>query len=156
VAVRVLLFAQPEQLTGDAAVNYRIHTRARLPLRVLAERSLAAELVSQEFARADWIVDALFGTGLSGAVRPPFDQVIDAINTAPARVLAVDIPSGLDCDSGQPLGPTVRAEHTATFVAPKKGFAQAAAAAWLGQVHVLGIGAPRCLLDLVAGSSPAT
>jgi hypothetical protein len=48
--------------------------------------------------------------------------------------------------TGQPLGPTVRAEHTVTFVAPKKGFAEPAARAWLGQVHVVDIGAPRRLL----------
>jgi NAD(P)H-hydrate epimerase len=58
-------------------------------------------------------------------------------------VLAVDIPSGLDCDTGRPLGPTVRAHHTATFVAQKKGFAEPAAREWLGRVHVLDIGAPR-------------
>lgn len=155
VSVRVLLFARPEELTGDAALNYQILARARLPLLVQADKSLTAEVVGRTFESADWIVDALFGTGLSGAVRPPFDQVIEAINKAAARVLAVDIPSGLDCDSGQPLGPTVRAQHTATFVALKKGFAQTAAAAWLGQVHVLGIRAPRRLLDLVASSSPA-
>ena len=60
-----------------------------------------------------------------------------------ARVLAVDIPSGLDCNTGQPLGPTVRANHTVTFVAPKKGFAEPAAQPWVGRVHVVDIGTPR-------------
>ena len=77
--------------------------------------------------------------------RPPFDRVIAAINAAGKRVLAVDIPSGLDCDTGQPLGAVVRADHTATFVAVKKGFA--AAAAWTGFVHVIDIGAPRALIS---------
>jgi NAD(P)H-hydrate epimerase len=58
-------------------------------------------------------------------------------------VLAVDIPSGLDCDTGAPLGPTVRAHHTVTFVAQKKGFVNPAAREWVGTVHVVGIGAPR-------------
>jgi NAD(P)H-hydrate epimerase len=62
------------------------------------------------------------------------------------RVLAVDIPSGLDCDTGQPLGPTIRAAHTVTFVAAKKGFATPMALEWLGQVHVVDIGAPRRLI----------
>jgi NAD(P)H-hydrate epimerase len=104
-------------------------------------------------ASAEWVVDALFGTGLSGPLRAPFDQVIAAINDGPAQVLAVDIPSGLDCDTGQPLGPTVRAHLTATFVAQKKGFAQPAAKAWLGNVHVLGIGAPRKLVEAVQGTA---
>jgi NAD(P)H-hydrate epimerase len=56
-------------------------------------------------------------------------------------VLAVDIPSGLDCDTGEPLGPCISATHTATFVAPKAGFRNAAAAAWTGQVYTIDIGA---------------
>ena len=71
------------------------------------------------------------------------------INASSARVLAVDIPSGLDCDTGQPLGECVRARHTATFVALKKGFAEPAAREWLGQVHVLDIGAPRRIVQSI-------
>jgi NAD(P)H-hydrate epimerase len=147
IPVRVLLFGQSEVLTGDAAVNYRIIARAELPIVGYAGVSMDPQVLRRELEGVDWIVDALFGTGLSGPVRAPFDQVIAAINTSPARVLAVDIPSGLDCDSGEPLGPTVRAEHTATFVALKRGFLKPAAREWLGQVHVLSIGAPRCLLE---------
>jgi len=76
-------------------------------------------------------------------LRPPFDRIVHAINASPARVLAVDIPSGLDCDTGEPMGPTVRAHHTATIVAPKKGFAQPAARTWLGHVHIIDMGMPR-------------
>jgi len=145
VPVRVLLFALPEDLTGDAAVNYQIVARSGLPLSVCLPLDLQA--LQRELAAEDWIVDALFGTGLAGAVRSPFDQIIAAINaSAPARVFAIDIPSGLDCDTGQPTGPTIRAKHTATFVAQKKGFASPAAPPWLGQTHVLHIGAPRCLV----------
>jgi NAD(P)H-hydrate epimerase len=109
--------------------------------------------VRSELAAADWVVDALFGTGLAGPIRKPFDQIITAINESPARVLAVDIPSGLDCDTGEPLGPTVKAHHTATFVAMKKGFANAEAKRWLGQVHVVDIGVPRRLLEKLYSSS---
>jgi NAD(P)H-hydrate epimerase len=143
VRVRVHLFAAPEELKGDAAVNYRVllgtdaavtaHTGEQVP------ETLAAEL-----ATADWVVDALVGSGQRGPLRPPLDGVAAAINASGARVLAVDIPSGLDCDTGQPLGPaTVRAHHTATVAAPKKGFAGPGAAAWLGCVHVIDMGAPR-------------
>jgi NAD(P)H-hydrate epimerase len=97
-------------------------------------------------AHAGWIVDALFGTGLSGPIAAPFDRVIAAINASGAHVLAVDIPSGLDCDAGEPLGLTVQADHTVTFVTAKAGFAKSAAAEWLGALHVVGIGVPRSLL----------
>lgn len=143
VAVRVFLFANPEELTGDAAINFHIVSRSLL--KIVAFPNL--DELARELAEADWIVDALFGTGLSGPLRPPFDQIVAAINASQARVLAVDIPSGLDCDTGQPLGPTVRAHHTVTFVAQKKGFAAPGARAWLGEVHVVDIGAPRRVLD---------
>jgi NAD(P)H-hydrate epimerase len=147
VPVQVLLFARPEELTGDAATNYHIIAKAGLPIAVYPDKSLDREALRRHLARAEWIVDGLFGTGLTGPVRAPFDEVIAAINARAARVLAIDIPSGLDCDTGQPTGPTIRATHTATFVALKQGFVNPAAKEWLGQVHVLGIGAPRAALE---------
>jgi NAD(P)H-hydrate epimerase len=147
IPVHVLLFARPEDLTGDAAVNYQIISRSGLPVEVYAGEAWDEKALQLDLAKAEWILDALFGTGLTGPVRKPLDRVISAINAGQAHVLAVDIPSGLDCDTGQPLGPTVRAEHTVTFVAEKKGFAQPSAKEWIGQVHVVDIGAPRRLLE---------
>jgi NAD(P)H-hydrate epimerase len=147
ISVRVLLFARPEDLAGDAAINYQIIARAGLPIVIHADNPVDDPALRGELAAAEWVVDALFGTGLAGPVRKPFDQIIAAINESPARVLAVDIPSGLDCDTGKPLGPTVRAHDTATFVAMKKGFANPEARQWLGQVHVIDIGAPRRLVE---------
>jgi NAD(P)H-hydrate epimerase len=146
VPVRVFLFARPEELTGDTAINHAIVRRSGIPIDDRGGQPVDAEALRRELASAEWVVDALFGTGLAGAVRPPFDAVIAAINGCGAKVLAVDIPSGLDCDTGQPLGPTVRAQHTVTFVDMKKGFAQPAAREWLGEVHVVGIGAPPAAL----------
>jgi NAD(P)H-hydrate epimerase len=141
IPVRVLLFTQPEQLAGDAATNYHIAKRSGVA--VLVEPDLAS--VTRELQQCEWVVDALFGTGLTGPVRPPLDRVIAAINASGKPVLAVDIPSGLDCDTGLALGETVRATHTATFVAAKAGFANPAAGQRLGQVHVIDIGAPRVI-----------
>lgn len=138
VPVRVLLFADPATLEGDAAVNYGILARSGLAVEVLPEKV--------DLAGAEWVVDALFGTGLTVAPRPPFDAVIAAINASGARVLAVDIPSGLDADTGKPLGAAVRADLTATVAALKVGFAAPEAAKWLGEVHVVDMGAPRAAL----------
>ena len=69
----------------------------------------------------------------------------DSINAFPGkRVIAVDLPSGLDCDTGQPWGACVRANHTATMVSVKAGFARAAE--YTGEVHLIDIGIPRRLL----------
>ena len=93
-----------------------------------------------DVARAEWVVDALFGIGLAAPARPPFDRVISLLNASPARIFAIDIPSGLDADTGEPQGPTVRAKHTATMAAAKKGFANPAAATYTGRVHVVDLG----------------
>ena len=138
--VSILLFAPPGTLSADAALQWNIVQKMHLANEVWADEILDAAKLAAVFVRAEWIVDALFGTGLTGPVRPPFDGIIDLMNASVAQVLAVDIPSGLDADTGGPLGPTVRAAHTVTFVAPKLGFANPAAVAFIGQVHVVGIG----------------
>ena len=144
--VRTLLLADPDRLKGDAAVNYRIVERAGLDLVRCFDPSGSARL-ADEVRSAAWVVDALLGTGLQGEVRPPYTDHIEAINRAGRPVLAVDIPSGLDCDTGLPLGCAVRADLTTTFVAQKKGFTNPAAREWLGQVHIVDIGVPRAVLD---------
>jgi NAD(P)H-hydrate epimerase len=144
VPVRVLLFAHGDELRGDAAINYEIVRRSSIPLTPCVPPDL--DVVRGELADADWVVDALFGTGLSGAIGPPLDAVVEAINNSGRQVLAVDIPSGLDCDTGLPLGPTVRTAHTATFVGMKEGFAEPRSVEWTGEVHVVDIGAPREVL----------
>jgi NAD(P)H-hydrate epimerase len=145
VPVRVLLFSPPEKLAGDALVNYRVLTGSGVPVETLTAPDEA--VLRQQLAAADWVVDALFGSGQSGPLRPPFDAVVRAMNGSGSQVLAVDLPSGLDCDTGLPQAVTVRAGHTATIAAPKKGFAESRAADWTGTVHVIDMGVPRRLLD---------
>jgi NAD(P)H-hydrate epimerase len=147
VNVRVLLFADPASLTGDAAINHQILVRSGIPIDAYPGPEIDEARLRIELSLADWIVDALFGTGLQGAVRSPFDRVIQIINQSQARVFAVDIPSGLDADTGQPLGTAVRAQHTATVAGVKKGFVEPVARAWLGQMYLIDMGAPRRVFE---------
>jgi NAD(P)H-hydrate epimerase len=140
IDVLALLFARPDDLSIDAAVQWNIVQKMRLPTQVLADPQLDETALAASFGAADWIVDALFGTGLAGPVRAPLDRVISLFNASPAHRFAVDIPTGLDADRGEPLGAAVRAEQTVTFVAPKIGFRNPSSAAFLGRVHVAGIG----------------
>jgi len=142
--VRVLLFAEPDSLSGDAATNCGIVQKAGISLTILAG-DIDRPALDAELQHAAWIVDALLGTGIAGTVREPYATVIAAINESPAKVFAVDLPSGLDCDRGEPLGVCVRADVTATFVARKAGFAQPSSKEWTGDVHVIDIGIPRAL-----------
>ena len=144
--VRVLVWADPDRLAGDAGANFRILEKTDVPIECFATAYDPTRL-EEELAGAAWAVDALLGTGARGEPRAPIDAVIDQLNAAEAPKLAVDLPSGLDCDTGQAARHTVRAAHTCTFVAPKPGFFQPGAEQYTGQVHVLDIGAPRKLLD---------
>jgi NAD(P)H-hydrate epimerase len=145
--VDVLLVGAVDHLPDDARVNARIHLESGPIFTAEVGQPLSAYLKAEIEKTRGWIVDALFGTGLTRALGPPFDEVVAAVNASGRPVLAIDIPSGLDCDTGEPLGPTVRATHTVTFVAPKQGFTNPTARPWLGEVHVLDIGAPKKLVD---------
>jgi NAD(P)H-hydrate epimerase len=140
--VKTLLFSEPSRLQGDALLNFRIVQRAGLPVTVSPSTSELHAILGQ----AEWVVDALLGTGLTGPARGLVAAAIEAINGVGARVMAVDLPSGLDCDTGEPLGATVRATHTATMVAWKTGFLAPGAWAWTGEIKVVDIGVPRSLL----------
>lgn len=132
-----LAAAKPiEQLEGDAATNARIARRMNLPIEPATPQLLGS-------APADLIVDALLGTGLDKAPNQAVAALIRAMNHRPEPILAVDVPSGLDCDTGRPRGAAedcVRAERTVTFVAEKVGFPNARE--YTGEVIVGDIGAP--------------
>lgn len=146
--VRVAFCASPSCLEGDAAIALRMMQPARPPYLDISgmHASQAIDELDYFADGSEWIVDALLGTGASGAPRPPYDCLIDWINAEQeaeqAKVLAVDVPSGLDCDTGKVNEPTVQATHTCTFVAPKAGFAMPSAAKCLGELHTVGIGLP--------------
>jgi len=150
-AVRVLVWAEAEELTGDAGVNFHVLQKMGVPRTLFGKGHDPAQL-DAALAGAGWIVDALLGTGARGDPRPPLDAVIDQLNASPAPKLAVDLPSGLDCDTGQAAAHTIRAAHTCTFIAPKIGFRAPGADRYTGQVHVLDIGAPRQLIEEVLGT----
>jgi NAD(P)H-hydrate epimerase len=100
------------------------------------------------------VVDAIFGIGLAREVTGRWRRAIEAINASGRFVVAVDIPSGLDCDTGRPLGVAVKADLTVTFGAAKVGFGTPGAAAYTGRVAVATIGYPSELLAHL-GESPS-
>ena len=150
VPVRVLVWAEPEELSGDAGVNFQISRKSGLPIEILGKQHDPARL-SRQLAGAQWIVDALLGTGAKGQPRPPLDVVIGQLNASKVPIVAIDLPSGLDCDTGIAAAATIRARHTCTFVAAKPGFFTAGTDQYTGEVHVLDIGAPRQLVESILG-----
>ena len=148
----VLLGCEATQLQGDAAANFLILQRTSTEIRFVGSDCVAKASVAW-FDRADWIVDAMLGTGARGEPRFPIDEMIRRANASPARKLAIDLPSGLDCDSGQQSQMTFRADHTCTLVAQKQGFRTASAKPYLGHVRVLDIGVPREVIELARSDS---
>jgi NAD(P)H-hydrate epimerase len=149
IEVELASSVPPERLTGDAAWAHGVIARMGLAPAVVAS---AADIARLELSRAGLLIDALLGTGATGAPRGVVRELILAANASGVPILAVDVPSGLDADSGAPAEPCIRAACTLTFVAPKQGFSAAAARACLGEVRVAGIGAPRGLVERVVAS----
>ena len=141
--VEVVLCCEASELQGDAAATFAWLRRCDVPVLSSADAATAERLRG-----AEWIVDALLGTGARGAPRSPMDGIVRAMNASAARKLAVDLPTGLDCDTGEASDPTFVADHTCTFVAEKVGMT-AAAAKYLGTVHCLDIGVPKELIEEV-------
>jgi len=115
--VKVFVLGDPSNFKGAAKLNYEIVTR--LPVEV--QRLVSVEELRDEISHFDLIVDAIFGTGLSRDVGGLYRDVIEIINQSGTPVLSVDIPSGVNGDTGQTMGVAVQANYTVTFGLPKVG-----------------------------------
>ena len=149
VEVELFHTRAPEALRGDAALQReivdRLGTRARsLDALALADADLEA------LSRAGLIVDALLGTGFQGELRAELATLIEHIEHARrasgAPLVALDLPSGLDADSGRPAAACVRADLTLSFCSTKLGFFAPGAAEWTGELEVVGLGLPLAAL----------
>lgn len=142
-AVRTLVFAEPNELSSDAAANANILARSKMHIDWLGESAAARSALDSLRTvepKPAWIVDALLGTGATGDPREPIAGVIDQLNATAIPIFALDVPSGLDCDTGVASNPTIRAAHTCTFAAYKPGLLVPQAAPFVGRIHVADIG----------------
>ena len=146
LAPRIVVVGRPRP-GSDAAVNASIVARMGIP-------TAGGTEVPSHWRGAGLIVDALFGTGLARPVEGAARAWIDWMNEAGSTVLAVDVPSGLDADSGAVLGAAVRADETVTFVAEKRGFRLEPGRSYVGRVTVADIGAPPEILASLCNESP--
>ena len=141
---RVILLYPSDELTGDALTNFNILRHSDVPI-------VDWQSLDRNNLNADWLLDAMLGTGASGEPRSPVKEAIEWMNDQSAKKLAVDVPSGLDCDTGKAASVAVRADHTCTFVASKQGFAENSSQEFLSTVHVCDIGTPPKLLKKIVG-----
>jgi len=138
---KVFLITAGKALTSDADANLQFLKATGITVDTSRDAVRAVACLKQTGDEC-LIVDCLLGTGVRGSVRPPFDELIAAINSSDADVLAVDVPSGLNSDTGVAEGECVRARRTVTFVGQKQGLLKPSAREWCGQVTVAHIGLP--------------
>jgi NAD(P)H-hydrate epimerase len=146
----VLLTAPAAKLRGDAAENYRSFIALGAEVTELGDDLSALDAA---LARASLVVDALLGTGLDRPVADRVREVIERMNAAAALRVALDIPSGLDANSGSVLGTALRAEITVTFAYPKLGLLTTTGAVHAGELHVVDIGVPPSVVETVGRSA---
>lgn len=132
-------------LTADAASNLAFLSRCGIS--VVEPDAESLPIAVSQLTAKDWFVDALLGTGIRGTLQCPYFEIVQAVNRSAVQVLAIDVPSGLDSDTGKPCGVAVRADVTVTFVASKAGFRFEHALPYLGHVVVRQIGVPQKWLN---------
>ena len=140
--VKIFLNGDPDRLRGDALTNYSMLSAYKIPVLRQDQVYILDSLIDQ----SEWLVDALFGTGLARDIAGLTEQIIHHINRAReengSKVMAVDIPSGIDADSGQIRGCAVQADETVTFVCKKPGLMLYPGKEYAGHVTVADIGIP--------------
>ena len=151
--VTIAYYGDRDKAKGDALTNMEIAEKMDIKIDASPPKSELSALVRA----GDLVIDALLGTGIKGEVREPYASAIAVINGG-TQVLSVDIPSGIDADTGQLLGPAVSADATVTFALPKIGLVTYPGASYAGKLAVADITIPEkalrdndantCLLDL--------
>lgn len=129
--VTVYIIGETPRVKNDPLVNLNILRKMGADIKEISE---------PVDVRVDLIIDAVFGIGLNGEIKDPILKIITDLNRNGTRVLSVDVPSGLDSDTGKTLGVAVKAEKTITMQFPKKGFYLNDGPAYTGEVIVADIG----------------
>ncbi|HQP10119.1 MAG TPA: NAD(P)H-hydrate epimerase, partial [Candidatus Omnitrophota bacterium] len=142
VRTKVYLIGSAARLKHDAAANYRRLQELNAPVAVIEKLGPA---VWDDIIQADIVVDAIFGVGVNRKIGDPYRSIVEAINANAKKIIAVDIPSGLDGTTGKIYGVCVKAHTTVTFSFIKKGFLKARGPQYVGRVIVADIGLPNLL-----------
>ena len=145
-ALHVVLAGRIDQLRDEPMMYATMVQRLGIPLTELTGPTDLA-LVESWAASSALIIDALLGIGVRGAVREPIASIIDCLNASGKPIVAADIPSGLDGDTGLPQGRAVKATVTVTFGLPKRGCVEAQGPAHVGTLMVDSITIPQTLLE---------
>ena len=140
VLVKVFLLEEPKNLTTDAAVNFEKLPEKVTVIRITRDDDLSE--IAAQLPKEDIIIDALLGTGISGPVKDEYTRIIELINSSGAHIVSVDIPSGVEGNTGQIGNVAVWADHTVTLAMPKFGLYLQPGSEYTGTISVVDIGIP--------------
>ena len=143
--VKVFLIGSKAAVTGDALINLQIITAMGIDVNeVVHDGDWDKIKIAMTFT--DCLIDALVGTGFTDQLYGNMAQVVESINKTNKIVISIDVPSGVDADTGQIRGTAVKAQHTITFSLPKQGLLLYPGASYAGDISVVDIGIPHVLL----------
>lgn len=142
--VTVYAVAEPKNLKDNALIAYQDYIKAN---------GVVVPFIGDKIAKADVTVDALLGTGLNKPVADIYAQAIQTINNSRSRVIAVDVPSGLNADTGSVMGCAVNADCTVTFIGMKQGLLTGLAANYCGQIVYSSLSVPNDVFNKVVSNS---
>lgn len=146
IGVKVFLLADPKALRGDAETNHQIFLRMKGEV-ISIPSYTEYQKVKRDLEKFDLLIDGIFGTGLDAEVRGYYREVIDHLNKLQKPVVAIDIPSGLDANTGKPLGTAIRATLTITFGLPKIGLLIPPGTDYTGELRKIDISIPKRLIE---------
>ncbi|GGH87637.1 NAD(P)H-hydrate epimerase [Pullulanibacillus pueri] len=147
-SVEVWVVAEAAALVGDCAYHQKVFERCGGVCHYLSDEGLDA--LKAAWASWDYIIDALLGTGAKGAPKPPYREVIQAMNLSQTAIISVDLPSGIPANGGHFTHEGVKAEKTLTLQCPKRAQFTYPAANYFGKVTVVDIGIPKCSITVGA------
>jgi NAD(P)H-hydrate epimerase len=144
--VKVLSLTELTEITGDAAINLAIWQKMEQKVYTL-QHGDGINIVRLVLMNTDLIVDGIFGTGFRGKMDEKVGRLVEVLNSSGKPIVAVDIPSGLEADTGKANGPCIQASHTVTFALPKLGLILEPGADYAGELHVADISIPSLLIE---------
>ena len=146
ISAKVFLLTNPQVLRGDAETNFHIFKRMKGEIFSLPSTQ-EYQKVKKDLEKYDLLIDGIFGTGLDAEVRGYYREVIDHLNGLQKPIVSLDIPSGLDANTGKPLGTAIRATMTITFGLPKLGHLIHPGPDYVGKLRVIDISLPNMLVE---------
>ncbi|HUV50624.1 MAG TPA: NAD(P)H-hydrate dehydratase [Anaerolineae bacterium] len=146
IRATVYLLSKRDAIKGDAAANLKLLAPLSVPVIEIPDKKAFSTHRTSMVHQEIW-VDAILGTGLKSQIKGYFREIIEFINSLNKPVFAVDIPSGLDSDTGQPCGACIRAQATATFGFAKTGHILSPGASYTGSLEIVDIGIPHHIAE---------